>query len=232
MRHASPRADRPTRLAGLGLAALICGASQNALADGRGTSILPGGTHEIDFSQYIGRMEFTNGPVDLGQGVTWSATSEGVIGDMFFGLRTNGMWNTQRAGFAALDIEQSAMLFTFDRPYQWVSAFVNYAPFSQDDPIPTLIVFDEHAQVIGSISMDVRTPNGVNDGATLALEMAAPRIYSVRYSARFGVLDDFMFGEFERPGFIPAPGAWTLLAAPFLFAGRARRRSGQRHADT
>lgn len=174
-------------------------------ADVDSVSVLPGGTHVIDFSRFMGDVFFTNGPVDLGQGVTWTASHEGMLGDMAFGLRANGYWDAGQQGYAALDAPDASMLFVFDRDYYWVTAFANYAPFREGDPIPTLIAYDADWNVIDIDAQVVRTPNGVNEGGTLMVEAEFPQIRAVRFSARYGVIDDFVFGEFAPPQNLRTP---------------------------
>lgn len=177
----------------------------------------------IDFSEFVGRSIQTNGPLDLGQGVIWSATSEGWVGDMPFGLRTNGYWDSGRVGFAGLNIENSSMLFDFDSPVSRVGAFVNYAPLTGQGPIPTIEAIDRFGNVIDSVTLDVRTPNAVNDGQYLGFDHERNDIFAFRYRARFGVLDDL---EWSRRGLIPAPSSLVVLAAgAFGFARRRRHDS-------
>ncbi len=178
----------------------------------------------VDFRQFIGQRTQTNGPVQVGPGIVWSALREGWIGDMPFGLRTNGYWDEGREGFAALNSSDSAMLFTFAEPVGEVGAFVNYAPYLGQGPLPTIEALDRRGAVIESLTLDIQTPNGVNEGRFLGFERERNDIFAFRYRARFGVLDDLTW--VRREGFIPAPPALAALAWIGLAAiGRRPRRT-------
>ncbi|MCC6909479.1 MAG: PEP-CTERM sorting domain-containing protein [Phycisphaerales bacterium] len=215
------RGQNAAKILGTALAAVLLTSTSAALAQApyRAVSSTRPGT--IDFTDFVGRSVQTNGPVDLGQGVTWSVTSEGWIGDMPFGLRTNGYWDSGRAGFAGLNIDNSAMLFEFDAPVASVGAFVNYAPVTGQGPIPTIEALDRFGRVFDSFTLDVRTPNAVNDGQFLGFEHESNDIHSFRYRARYGVLDDL---EWSRRGLIPAPSSLAMLAVGALGFARRRRR--------
>lgn len=179
-------------------------------------SILPGGVHVVDFNQFIGQRLETNGPIDLGSGVTWSAWSEAWVGDMAFGLRSNGYWNSGRMGFVGLNTHDSAMVFTFEEPVSAVGAFVNYAPLVGQGPIPTIEALDASGRIIDSLSLDIRTPNGVNDGGFLGFEHESNDIFTFRFRARYGVLDDLTWLRRDGRGIIPAPSALALLGGALL----------------
>lgn len=179
----------------------------------------------IDFRQFKGQRLETNGPLDLGFGVDWSALQDGWIGDMSFGLRANGFWNDGREGFAGLNAATSAMLFTFDDPVNRIGAFVNYAPLTGQGPIPTIEALDELGRVIDSMSVDIRTPNGVNDGEFLGFVHETDDIFAFRYRARYGVLDDLTWSRTGHRGIIPAPSSLSTLGVVLLGFGRRRRRA-------
>jgi len=179
--------------------------------------------HVVDFSGFAGRRLETNGPLDLGSGVIWSALQDGWVGDMSFGLRDNGYWDARRVGFAGLNAADSAMIFQFARPVAQVGALVNYAPHSGQGPIPTIEALDALGHAFDSISLDISTPNGVNEGRFLGFEHETPDIFAFRYRARYGVLDDLTWVR-DASGFIPAPPSLLGLGVVFLVcAGRRRR---------
>jgi len=181
--------------------------------------------HVVDFSRFAGQRTETNGPVDLGFGVIWSATHDGWLGDMSFGLRANGYWDAGRVGFAGLNIENGAMLFQFAAPVGHVGALVNYAPYNGQGPLPTIEALDARGHVIDSMSVDVSTPNGVNEGRYLGFEHESADIFAFRYRARFGVLDDLRWARDGR-GIIPSPSSLVSLGVVFAGFGHRRRRSG------
>lgn len=178
----------------------------------------------VDFRQFIGQRTQTNGPVQVGPGIVWSALRDGWVGDMPFGLRTNGYWDAGREGFAALNASDSAMLFNFADPVSHVGAFVNYAPYLGQGPLPTIEALDARGAVIDSLTLDIQTPNGVNEGRFLGFEHEVDDIFAFRYRARFGVLDDLAWRR-ER-GIIPAPSALAALSwLGLAVAGRRRPRT-------
>lgn len=177
----------------------------------------------IDFHQFIGQRLQTNGPIDLGSGITWSAWSEGWVGDMPFGLRTNGYWDGGRQGFAGLNAGESAMIFTFEEPVGRVGAFVNYAPLQGQGPLPTIEALDRTGRIIDSYTIDIRTPNGVNEGQFLGFEHEVDDIHAFRYRARYGVLDDLTWSRRGR-GIIPAPSSIAVVGLAAAGLGRRRKR--------
>ncbi|GEM_PF-5646112 len=179
----------------------------------------------IDFSQFKGQRLETNGPLDVGFGVVWTALQDGWVGDMSFGLRTNGFWNGGREGFAGLNAANSAMLFTFDDPVNRIMAFVNYAPLTGQGSIPTIEALDVRGRVIDSVTVDIRTPNGVNDGEFLSFEHETDDIFAFRYRARYGVLDDLTWSRTGHRGIIPGPSSLSALGVVFLGFGCRRRRA-------
>lgn len=180
--------------------------------------------HIVDFTRFAGQRIETNGPVDLGFGVIWSATHDGWLGDMSFGLRANGYWDAGRLGFAGLNIENGSMLFQFAAPIGRVGAMVNYAPYGGQGPIPTIEALDALGHIIDSMSVDVSTPNGVNEGRFMGFEHESADIYAFRFRARFGVLDDLRWARDGR-GIIPAPSSLVSLGVVFLGCVGRRRRS-------
>ena len=143
---------------------------------------------------------------------------------MSFGLRANGYWNADRVGFAGLNAADSAMLFQFAQPIARVGALVNYAPLSGQGPIPTIEALDAMGHVFDSISADIRTPDGVNEGQFLGFEHEAADIFAFRYRARYGVLDDLAWAR-DGSGIIPAPASLMGLGVVVLGCARRGRRS-------
>ena len=186
-------------------------------------SVRPERDFIIDFHQFIGQRVQTNGPVELARGVVWSAWRDGWVGDMPFGLRTNGIWDGGRQGFAALNAADSAMTFVFADPVRRIGAFVNYAPYLGQGPFPTIEALDRYGAVIDVLSTDIRTPNGVNEGRFLGFEHEMDDIYAFRYRARFGVLDDLTWTR-SGGGFIPMPSSLTMLGLAGLLVTRRRPR--------
>lgn len=180
--------------------------------------------HVVDFSNLAGQFVETNGPIDLGGGVIWSAWQDGWVGDMSFGLRANGYWDAGRVGFAGLNADNSAMVFQFESPIARVGALVNYAPLNGQGPVPTIEALDAWGRVFDSISLDVSTPNGVNEGQFLGFDHGVADIFAFRYRARYGVLDDLTWCR-DGSGFIPAPSSLVSLGVVFLGCARRRRRS-------
>ncbi len=178
----------------------------------------------VDFHQFIGQRIPTNGPINLEFGITWTASDEGWVGDMPFGLRTNGFWDEGRQGFAGLNASNSAMLFTFEEPVGRIGAFVNYAPLQGQGPLPTIEALDRAGRIIDAYTVDIRTPNGVNEGRFIGFEHETDDIYAFRYRARYGVLDDLTWSRIGG-GIIPAP---SCLAALAVFAVGSRRPRGRR----
>ena len=200
------------------LCATLAGASSIRAEVILDAAAMPGDSIVNDFSMFDGHLIQEDGPVDLGDGVVWTADYEGWIGDMAFGLRDNGVWNWDRVGFAGLNASDSFMVFTFDAPVNAVGGLVNYAPFQDFGPIPTLEALDADGNVIERFAMDVRTPGEVNAGQFIGIVRESADIYALRFIARFGVLDDFTYH-------VPVPSAAAMLAVTgTIMLGRRRRR--------
>jgi len=174
-----------------------------------------------DFSMFDGVLFESNGPFDLGDGVTWSAETDGWIGDMAFGLRDNGYWDWDRVGYVALNTSYSSMLFTFDDPVESVGGYVNYAPLEGFGPMPLIEAFDEDGHLLETYTMDVYTPGLRNNGQFMGFSRDEADIYSFRFTARYGVLDDLTYSG----SLVPGPSTMALLAlAGLSWFGHRRQR--------
>lgn len=211
--------SRPTSFstASFAMVAVACGAS-HLRADVVTTPWeMPESSTVYDFSDLEG-FEESNGPVELVEGITWEASHDGWIGDMAFGLRLNGHWNWDMEGYVGLNETDAYMTFTFENPVSSVGGFVNYAPLEGFGPIPTIEAFDSKGELLESFSMDVQTPDGVNEGQFMGFIRQANEIASLRFTARYGVLDTLTFDRMT----IPAPSALMLMLGGGLFL-RGRR---------
>lgn len=180
---------------------------------------MPEGSTVYDFSDIEG-FEETNNATNLGNhGITWTASNDGWIGDMAFGLRQNGHWDWDMEGYVGLNEADASMTFTFDAPVSAIGGFVNYAPLEGFGPIPTIEAYDAKGELLESFSMDVQTPGGVNEGQFMGFIRGANEIASLRFTARYGVLDMLTFNRMT----VPAPSAIMVL----IGAGLVMRRRDQ-----
>lgn len=198
------------KLSPAALAPLLCGLAVTSGTCGDvilNPDNMTGTVSVIDFTSFDDQLIKTNGPVAIGEGVTWTAASEGWIGDMAFGLRTNGYWDWDMVGYVALNTSQSYMTITFDHPVSAVGGFVNYAPLEGFGPKPTIEALDGSGQILERFTMDVQTPGERNAGQFMGFIRENADIHQFRYVARYGVLDDLRFSN----DLIPTPGAGFLL---------------------
>lgn len=176
-----------------------------------------------NFSNYEDELYQTNGPMSVGDGVIWTAEHDGWIGDMAFGLRENGYWDWDRVGYTALNAAYSSMLFTFDKPIQFVGGLVNYAPHEYYKVDPKIEVLGIDGKVLESFSMDIKTPGEKNTGQFMGILRNQADIAAFRYIARYGVLDNLTYAE----SVIPEPSTYTMLfvCLPIVILVLTRRKS-------
>ncbi|MFG0331352.1 MAG: hypothetical protein ACF8PN_15805 [Phycisphaerales bacterium] len=179
-------------------------------------SQLPGRRKTIDFREFIGAIEFTNGPIEIGAGVHWSASAAGAVGDLAVGLRDNGVWDRERKAFAAVNAPDAWMEIHFDEPVSGVIAFVNYAPLA-GSALPAVEAISADGRVLERFSTTISTPGGVNEGQYLGFNRATADIVLLRYSARYGVLDNLSYTR----GPEPTPAAALMLIGMVVVVRRA-----------
>ena len=173
-------------------------------------------TVRIDFSQFAGDVQHTQGPVQVGglvgADVEWfSNPFDSAIGDVIrptgevgYGLKANGSWNSERGGFvgSVVSDEGQYMEFTFnDGPVRGVGGFVNYA-LTVVEQLPDEVNFfniqalDQYRHVMESydIARGIWTPGLENEAAFRGILRAEKDIYAFRLTGPgFHVLDDLEY---------------------------------------
>jgi len=159
----------------------------------------------VDFSQFSGTFIFTTGPIEIGdlvgESIIWQTNQPSgttVIGDPSFGLGNNGLWDSGRNGYTALNLETGHMDYLFTSPVSGVGGFMSYG-FSAGNPEPNpseIIALDQNSNPLESHNIFAVAPIITaipNDGAFRGIKHATNDIYGFRITNSFIVLDDLTF---------------------------------------
>jgi hypothetical protein len=98
---------------------------------------------------------FTNGPVDIAPGITWTAdgvSRPGVFGyDRGYGFSSNGSWGSGLS-MIGTDGSRAGMRIDFSAPVAGVGAYMNYSP-NQGDPA-VISIFDSTDALLESYTLN------------------------------------------------------------------------------
>lgn len=181
----------------------------------------------IDFEQFGTGFTFTGGPVQIGnsigENVIWSTTqphNASVIGSVFYGLGSNGGWNTPKT-FVGLNGTfglGGSMLFEFiNGTVNAVGGFINYAPGSDLDVLVEAL--DVNGSILESYNINLLAPistSGTNQGAFRGILRNDADIAAFRLSNSFVVLDDLTFSEITISEPVPEPSTILLVATGLI----------------
>ncbi|MBX9625221.1 MAG: PEP-CTERM sorting domain-containing protein [Gemmataceae bacterium] len=181
---------------------------------------VPGAATVIDFSQFSGPFVRTNGPLDLGAGVTFTSTSPNlaVVGDgagtnQQYGF-SNGQgvtWDAGRVGFVGLNFGSGDLLFRFDTPVRVAGGLVNWD--THFGPV-VLSALAADGSVLESYDLravaPITRPGGLNYGEFRGIARADADIAALRLSNGYAVLDDLTFSA--APVAVPEPATFILMA--------------------
>jgi len=190
-------------------------------------------TTVIDFSQFNGSFQFTNGPIQVGglvsEDVVYTSTSSSsVIGNGVYGLGSNGSWNSGRVGYVGNNSGNPnvAIDFTFNSgSIGEVGGFVNYAPNTGAFFIEAIGAGNVVLESFNVTSLaPISTPGQTNAGAFRGIVRAQNDIVALRIRGGFDVLDNLTFSRFDP---VPEPASlclWGLAAVGAAVYTRRRKR--------
>ncbi|MEO9468873.1 PEPxxWA-CTERM sorting domain-containing protein [Parasphingorhabdus sp.] len=175
-------------------------------------------------------FNFTDGPLALPGGITYSSTStSSVIGNGSYGLQENGESTTNIIG---TNSPTATVTLTFDDAVSSFGAFMNYSvQFSDglpDGDNPVISAFDINDNLIGSYDLfalaPIVTPGGVDAFEFRGIDGEGVGIKS------FTLAGGFLIARSEAAmGAIPEPATWAFMIFGFGAIGGAMRR--QRKAN-
>jgi hypothetical protein len=214
--------------------------------EGVGASMItlaPSGATVVDFSQFNGPALLTAGPVQVGklvgEDIVYTANqSSSLIGNSFYGLATNGFWNSDRIGFTGVNNDTddppgpNAITFSFNSgPVNSVGGFMNYAPGLQG--VARIEALGTGGTLLESYVLNIvapiSTPDATNAGAFRGIFRTKEDIVAFRYSGAAAVLDDLTFTRQQVPA-IPEPATFFLVGTGVGgLAYRARLRRKDTH---
>ena len=165
---------------------------------------------------YSSDYTYLNGPVSLGNGITFSSdapnqSSIGRGGDGYY-LDANG--TTLLSYTIGLEDAVSTITLNFDAPVVSFGLAVNYAVTDQNTIIgndPVISAYDSNQVLIASYDLEIlapiRTPSGIDQFAFRGITSSGAPISSFHLSGAFIVAR----GELETS--VPEPATWAVLLA-------------------
>ncbi len=188
----------------------------------------------IDFRQFAQSEDFifTAGPVQIGglvgENIQWSTTNAlSVIGNGRHGLTANGVWNSGRNGYTALNAgPPNTMRYDFiGFTVSNVGGFLNYGTNSARNVAPIIEALDINDIVLESYNLEllapIVTPSSFNEGAFRGISRLSSDIAAFRVGNNNFVLDDLTFSGISRtvtapPDPIPEPSTMLLFGTGLL----------------
>lgn len=180
----------------------------------------------ITFNEYDGLV--TAGTVDLGQGVTLSATANVVLGQDAFDLGDNGLWtgyasSPDRDGHflsTAFTAGSGVVSFTLAAPARSVGAFVNqFQNVGQTNNSMLVVAYDQQGNVLESFSVSPNTAfDGYDEGLFVGFTRAQGDIYG------FGLVNGSFVVDNVTVAAVPEPASTALALVGLGVAGLAARR--------
>jgi len=163
----------------------------------------------------------------VGEQIDFTGYGTVTLYNGYYRLAPNGVWDSQRAGYVAInypsDIPPYAT-FTFQQGVSDVGAFMNY---SDAGPDPVRIeALDMNGSVLESYMLAVAAPivaNGDNSGAFRGISRLSADIFGFRIVNAHAALDDLTFARPESMSEVPTPAAGIMLLtglAGFAFANK------------
>ena len=195
---------------------------------------------KVDLSAYAnGQYNFTNGPVSLPGGLTFTAapgiggyggpngnSGEGsVIGQGSYGLGANGSFGGT-ATYIGVDSNTGFDTLSFAAPVSSFGAFFNYAPNNGGNDA-TITALDSAGNVIASYDLEtlapISTPGGFNQFEFRGIVDTTADIKSFEFGGDYLLLAGSPTGAVVTGG-VPEPATWALMIAGVAGVGLALRR--------
>ncbi|PHR87474.1 MAG: hypothetical protein COA78_37120 [Blastopirellula sp.] len=210
-----------------------------------------GPTKIVDFSEFKDGVTSSDGPIQIGglvsENIEWSRKSgqEPRLGSLVsggvkqdYGLEANGIWNFDRLGFAAINIDDTNVWMKFDfndGPVSAVGGLVNYAYTDTSPGFGDFIMeaLNSSGDVIESYNISnlapISTPGQTNAGEFRGIQRASADISALQLKGAYGVLDDLTFSR--QLVVTPEPTSLAIFSIGTCFLGltalRRRRKEKQ-----
>lgn len=211
----------------------------------------------VDVSAFAnGSYTFTNGPVSLPGGITFTANpgsgfsgnpngnsgKGSVIGQGYYGLGGNGSFGGD-ATYIGVDSGGGYDTLTFSKPVSTFGAYWNYAPALGTETgwtDPTISTFTQGGAPIASFDLatlaPISTPGGFDSSQFLGVVDSTAQIGYVEFGGSYLLLAGTPTSYLGPPGtptgsVAPEPSTWAMMGLGFAglaFAGCRSRRSGLR----
>jgi hypothetical protein len=166
------------------LSAMVIAAMCFSSANAQVITTIDSGASSLGIS---GLNQVTAGPI-CENGFTWTSNVTSVYGwTGGYGLSSNGDWDN--FAHVGLDSSSGSMRFTFDNPVSQVLAFINYAPSTGT---PSIAIYDQSGNLIESTTLNISTPDGLNQGETYGFKQASATIKYFELSNAYIVANDLM----------------------------------------
>lgn len=180
----------------------------------------------ITFNEFDGLV--TAGALDLGHGVTLTATPNVVVGQNAFDLGDNGLWT----GFAstpdhdghfvstAFTTPRGEVGFSFAAPVSSVGAFVNqFQGYGKTNNSMLVVAYDMDGNTIESFRVSPNTAaDGYDEGVFVGFHRAQADIYG------FGLVNGSFVVDNLTIAAVPEPTTTALALAGLGVAGLVARR--------
>lgn len=181
----------------------------------------------LDLSAFDAFYVFTQGPIALPGGITYSSTSAGsVIGKGGYGLADNG--GSENALIVGTNSGSDVVTFTFDTAVATFGGGMNYAlsgsgPFGNN---PVIAAYDSFDALIASYDLltlaPINTPGGLDAFEFRGINGDGTLIKSFTISGSFAIIQGNLGNA------VPEPATWAMMLLGFGFVGGAMRAAKRR----
>jgi len=154
--------------------------------------------------------------------VTSNSTSTFIGNPDFFGLASNGSWNSSIGSYVGGNPPSYELVFHFSGNVSGVGGFFNYAPGSV--PAPIITALNSQGQTLESYNIDdlapISTPGATNAGAFRGILRNQADIAAFAMSGSSIVMDDLRFTRVS----VPEPSSLQLCVCGSFLLILLRRR--------
>jgi hypothetical protein len=187
-------------------------------------------TERLDLSC---RLSLYEAPVELGGGVTFTASHRGAVpcSMVHNALGEHGNWIGEPA-FAGLNFRSGWIRLSFANPVYGGGGFINWArhtapPELPQLPQPFIAALDASGQVIDLYGIaDIVTPDGLNDGAFRGISHATANIHAFELRNSWVSVRDIVYST--QVTVTPEPTTLVVVATGLAVVFGAARRTRSR----